>query len=68
MKLTLILQCAAGCLCCMHIDDVAVIDEVQMIEDLERGGAWTRALLGWLVTILLRVIAICLYLGVSITC
>lgn len=52
----------------MHIDDVAVIDEVQMIEDLERGGAWTRALLGWLVTILLRVIAICLYLGVSITC
>ena len=27
-------------------DDVAVIDEVQMIEDLQRGGAWTRALLG----------------------
>ena len=27
-------------------DDVAVIDEIQMIEDLQRGGAWTRALLG----------------------
>ena len=27
-------------------DDIAVIDEIQMIADLERGGAWTRALLG----------------------
>lgn len=27
-------------------DDVAIIDEIQMIADLERGGAWTRALLG----------------------
>ncbi len=27
-------------------DDVAVIDEIQMIRDPERGGAWTRALLG----------------------
>ncbi|MBQ1609199.1 MAG: helicase [Lachnospiraceae bacterium] len=26
--------------------DLAVIDEAQMIEDTERGGAWTRALLG----------------------
>ena len=27
-------------------DDVCVIDEIQMIVDPERGGAWTRALLG----------------------
>jgi ATP-dependent RNA helicase SUPV3L1/SUV3 len=26
--------------------DVAVIDEVQMVRDQERGGAWTRAILG----------------------
>lgn len=26
--------------------DVAVIDEIQMIEDPERGYAWTNALLG----------------------
>jgi ATP-dependent RNA helicase SUPV3L1/SUV3 len=26
--------------------DVAVVDEVQMIEDPDRGGAWTRAILG----------------------
>jgi ATP-dependent RNA helicase SUPV3L1/SUV3 len=26
--------------------DVAVVDEVQMIADIERGGAWTRAILG----------------------
>ena len=34
--------------CDNHVttDDVAVVDEVQMIEDPERGGAWTRALLG----------------------
>ena len=25
---------------------MAVIDEVQMLEDIQRGGAWTRALLG----------------------
>ena len=26
--------------------DVAVIDEIQMIEDPQRGGGWSRALLG----------------------
>ena len=26
--------------------DVAVIDEVQMIKDYDRGGAWTKAILG----------------------
>ena len=30
----------------MAPDDVAVVDEVQMIEDPDRGGAWTRAILG----------------------
>ena len=28
------------------VDDVAIIDEVQMISDEERGAAWTRAILG----------------------
>ncbi len=28
------------------LDDVAVIDEIQMLEDPQRGGGWTRALLG----------------------
>ena len=28
-------------------DEVAVIDEIQMIKDPARGWAWTRALLGW---------------------
>lgn len=27
-------------------DDVAVIDEIQMIKDQQRGWAWTRAVLG----------------------
>ena len=27
-------------------DDVAVVDEIQMLRDQERGGAWTRVLLG----------------------
>lgn len=27
-------------------DDVAVIDEIQMIKDPQRGWAWTRAFLG----------------------
>ena len=27
-------------------DDVAVIDEMQMLKDEDRGGAWTRAILG----------------------
>lgn len=30
------------------IDDCAVIDEIQMMNDSERGWAWTRALLGLL--------------------
>ena len=29
-----------------NIYDIAVIDEIQMIEDTERGYAWTNALLG----------------------
>ena len=28
------------------IDDCAVIDEIQMIKDSDRGWAWSRALLG----------------------
>ena len=28
------------------LDDVAVIDEMQMLKDEDRGGAWTRAILG----------------------
>lgn len=31
---------------CYNTDDVAVIDEIQMLRDQERGGAWTRVLLG----------------------
>ena len=27
-------------------DDVGVLDEVQMMQDASRGGAWTRAILG----------------------
>lgn len=27
-------------------DEVAIIDEIQMIKDQQRGWAWTRALLG----------------------
>lgn len=30
----------------MFLDEVAVIDEIQMIKDPQRGWAWTRALLG----------------------
>ena len=30
----------------MCVDDVAVVDEVQMIQDPDRGGAWARAVLG----------------------
>ena len=29
-----------------HTVDVAVVDEVQMIKDYDRGGAWTKAILG----------------------
>jgi ATP-dependent RNA helicase SUPV3L1/SUV3 len=32
--------------------DVAVIDEIQMIKDMQRGWAWTRAFLGIKVTII----------------
>lgn len=28
------------------IDDVAIVDEIQMMRDPQRGWAWTRALLG----------------------
>ena len=36
-----------GKVCCYClVDHVAVIDEIQMIADPERGGAWTRAILG----------------------
>jgi hypothetical protein len=31
----------------LFADEVAVIDEIQMIRDPARGWAWTRALLGW---------------------
>lgn len=41
----------------MFIDEVAVIDEIQMIRDPSRGWAWTRALLG-LYNILRNVIII----------
>ena len=34
--------------------DVAVIDEIQLLADSERGWAWTRALLGLPVMVYLR--------------
>ncbi|XP_030653597.1 ATP-dependent RNA helicase SUPV3L1, mitochondrial isoform X2 [Nomascus leucogenys] len=37
---------AAGVPCDLVTDEVAVIDEIQMIRDPARGWAWTRALLG----------------------
>jgi ATP-dependent RNA helicase SUPV3L1/SUV3 len=30
----------------LQLDEVAVIDEIQMMKDDQRGWAWTRALLG----------------------
>ena len=36
-------------------DDVGVVDEVQMMQDISRGGAWTRAILGEPVTATLAV-------------
>ena len=36
------------CFFSFWIDDCAVIDEIQMMNDNERGWAWTRALLGLL--------------------
>lgn len=44
----------------MFIDEVAVIDEIQMIRDPSRGWAWTRALLG-LYNILRNVIIIIIF-------
>jgi len=32
------------------LDEVAVIDEIQMMRDPQRGWAWTRALLGLVVS------------------
>ena len=32
--------------CLLLLDEVAVIDEIQMIRDQQRGWAWTRSLLG----------------------
>lgn len=32
--------------CFLCLDEIAVIDEIQMIKDPQRGWAWTRALLG----------------------
>lgn len=34
------------CVLFVSVDEVAVIDEIQMIRDPSRGWAWTRALLG----------------------
>lgn len=34
------------CSICFLSDEVAVIDEIQMLKDQKRGWAWTRALLG----------------------
>lgn len=31
---------------CFIVDEVAVIDEIQLMRDPNRGWAWTRALLG----------------------
>ena len=33
-------------LCHLFADEVAVIDEIQMMRDVGRGWSWTRALLG----------------------
>ena len=38
-----IVQCSCHFVC---IDEVAVIDEIQMLRDPHRGWAWTRALFG----------------------
>jgi hypothetical protein len=36
----------ASCHVHVYLDEVAVIDEIQMMRDPQRGWAWTRALLG----------------------
>lgn len=49
----------------LTVDEVAVIDEIQMIRDPSRGWAWTRALLGLLDMHILLYIFICNYHYVS---
>ena len=45
--LLLLLLLSPSLLCFLTLsDDVAVVDEVQMLSELNRGGAWTRAILG----------------------
>jgi ATP-dependent RNA helicase SUPV3L1/SUV3 len=41
-----LLSCTIEMLACTRRYDVAVVDEIQMIGDRQRGGAWTRAVLG----------------------
>ena len=38
------------CVCNLAVD-VAVVDEIQMVRDLQRGWAWTRVVLGELAII-----------------
>ena len=38
------MYCKPSIVCC--VDDVGVIDEAQMIQNNERGFAWTRVILG----------------------
>jgi ATP-dependent RNA helicase SUPV3L1/SUV3 len=41
-----LLSCTVEMLTTGRMYDVAVVDEIQMISDIERGGGWTRAVLG----------------------
>ena len=41
-----LLSCTIEMLTTINMYDVAVLDEIQMIGDPERGGAWTKAVLG----------------------
>lgn len=41
-----IMSCTVEKLCIEEVFDVAVVDECQMINDRDRGYAWTRAILG----------------------
>jgi hypothetical protein len=40
----------------VSLDDVAVIDEIQMMRDPQRGWAWTRALLGKMTKLSLKIL------------